>query len=167
MAFAGVIDPDARMELLDGELIDMPQEGFEHLTWKSLLARHFSRCLGIPWLAVIDAPIVLSLGDTPKPDVYIVDEARHSEPVDPSTVPLLVEVSDTTLAHDLKRKASKYAAYGIAEYWVVDLNGRETTIFTEPRPTGYAFERRFGFDERITPARLPEAGVVIGALKPR
>jgi Uma2 family endonuclease len=165
MVDAGVLGRDARLELLDGELIQMPHEGLRHVTLKMLLTEHFIFALGRAWLVVTDSPLVLADDDVPEPDVFIVDRTSFADPVDVATVALVVEVSDSSLQHDLRRKSAKYAQYGVGEYWVVDLEGRTSTVFTEPRNGRYAFDRAFAFDEHITPARLPEAGVVIADLK--
>lgn len=165
MVETGAIDAKAPLELLDGELIDMPSEGFPHVSLKVRLAQHFFRVLRAPWLTVPDSTLYLAPHDAPEPDIYVVDEDRFAFPVVPETVAVVVEVADTSLAHDIERKAPKYAQYGLAEYWVVDVNGRETAVFTQPRRGVYASRLPVPFDSVLIPLRLPEAAIRISDLR--
>lgn len=165
MMAAGVIDPDARYELLDGELLTMPSEGFPHVSLKTRIIHHFIAALsGSRWLAIPDSTLYLAANDAPEPDLYVVEEARFAFPVIADSISLVVEVADSSLAHDLKRKSRKYGAFGIVEYWVADVHGRETTVFTDPRPGGYGARRAVPFETALTPVRLPEAALRIADL---
>lgn len=165
MVTTGAIDAKAPLELLDGELIDMPSEGFPHVSLKARLTQFLNLELKAPWLVVPDSTLYLSPQDAPEPDIYVVDETRFSFPVVPDSIALIVEVADTSLAYDLERKAPKYAQYALAEYWVVDVQSRETTVFTQPRPGGYASRVPAPFEQALTPLRLPEAALRIGDLR--
>lgn len=165
MLVAGVLDADAKVELLDGELIEMPSEGFPHTSLKTRLIQYFFANLSSPpWLTIPDATLYLSPHDAPEPDIYIVEEARFAFPVPADAIALVVEVADTSLARDLQTKAPKYASHGIVEYWVVDVNGRETTVFTDPRREDYAAKRPVAFDDLLSPLRLPELSLRIADL---
>ena len=164
MVERGVFDARAKLELLDGELIDMPSDGFVHTSLKALLTRHFNRALADNWLVVPDSTLHLSPTDAPHPDLLVVEQSLFDEPVDPQTIALLIEVANTSLSHDLGRKAVKYAQYGLAEYWVTDVNARITTVHRNPVLGVYQFKDDLPFAERLTPLRLPEAGVVIADL---
>lgn len=166
MVQAGVIARKAPLELLDGELIDMPSEGFLHVSLKARLIEHLAANLpSPPWRIIPDSTLYLAPQDAPEPDIYLVDEASFSFPITPGSVPLVIEVAVSSLAYDLERKAPKYASYGIDEYWVVDVAGRETTVFTQPRPDGYAARRPAPFEDTLVPVRVPEYRLRIAGLR--
>lgn len=164
MIEAGLIDRDANIELLDGELIDMPSEGELHLMLKALLVRWFARNLADEWRVMPDGTLHLSKTDTPEPDLYVFAVGAQLEPIDPAQAPLVVEIADSSLAHDLMRKPGKYAAYGIAEYWVVDGNARRTHVFRDPANGAYAPAIQVAFTEALTTLRLSLPPLLIADL---
>ena len=161
---AGVIDPDERFELLDGEIIDMPSEGGWHKRYKTELGRFFTRQLPDDLRCVVDSTLVLSPIDAPEPDIHIcrsrVEGARVSGP----DVLLLIEVADSSVRHDRERKATKYAAFGVQEYWVVDLTAEVTWVFGAAAGGSYGEPKPFRFDETLTPVRLPDMAVKLSEL---
>lgn len=166
MVEAGVIDRDASTELLDGELIDMPSEGEVHITFKSRLNRALVTRLGDEWAVIPDSTMHLSREDAPEPDFYILPAEAALKPVDPSIVVLVIEISDTSLPYDLGRKASKYANYGLGEYWVVDVSARQTHIMTKPGEAAYGEIASVPFAEALTPRALPTFSVRFDDLVP-
>lgn len=166
MAETGVIAPDAAVELLDGELIDMPVEGVLHLSWKDELVRVLAAALGREWRIIPDGTLHLSLEDAPTPDFYVVAREAPLKPVGAAAVPLVIEISDTTLSHDLGRKAEKYAQYGLPEYWVIDVKGRQTHVLTAPRNGAYHGLVAAPFETPLTPAGLPDMTVRLADVEP-
>jgi Uma2 family endonuclease len=124
MAEAGVLSPDDRTELIEGEIIDMPPIGHRHAEVVRLLTKRLIRALGDAAEVSAQLPVRLSLRSEPQPDFAVVRAKRggyrDAHPV-PSDVLLLIEVSDSTLRYDLGLRANLYAAYGVPEYWVFDL----------------------------------------------
>lgn len=167
MVEGGVIGRDQPTELLDGDLIFMPSEGEPHLTFKTLVINHLARASSHDWWIVPDGTLHLSPEDAPEPDAYIVPAGSRLKPVDPSGVALVIEIADTSLSHDLVRKAPIYARYGIEEYWVVDLNARQTHVLTGPESGAYRDMRAVAFDEPLTSVRPPFAAVRFADLERR
>jgi Uma2 family endonuclease len=166
MVEAGVIDEDAKIELLDGEIIDMASEGDVHLDLKSTLVRWLNVNLSEDWRVVPDGTLHLSPQDAPEPDAYVLPKRAVLRPVDPSDVELVVEISDSTLARDLGRKSGKYAQYGLREYWVVDVNARVVHVLTDPVEGAYRETRTAAFSEVLTPLGLPQLHVRFDELSP-
>lgn len=164
MLEAGLLDHDDNLELLGGELIDRPSEGELHLTLKAMLVRWLIRNLSDSWLVVPDSPLHLSAITAPEPDAYVAVDGTALEPVDPTQVPLVIEVADTSLTHDLNRKPAVYAAFGLTEYWVVDANGRRTYVFRGPANGSYPDPTPVAFDQPLTPAAFPDLSLTIGDL---
>ena len=136
MAEVGVLAHDARIELIEGEVIDMAPIGSKHY---SAVAR-LHRMLQLAWadkaIVVAQSPLRLSGRSEPEPDLVVLkprdDFYASALPTGPDTL-LVIEVSDTTLAYDVRIKAPLYARHGVPEYWVVDLPGQRLRIFRQPR----------------------------------
>ena len=70
---------------------------------------------------------------------------------------LAVEVADTSLDHDLRRKPLVYASFGVRELWVIDAARRIVHRHEGVGPNGYAGVRQFGTGDRLVPRFAPEA----------
>lgn len=160
----GVLAPDARVELLDGEIIQMPGEGAPHKRYKAELARYLNRTLGDDLVVAIDSTLNLGVGDAPDPDVHIYPAAVMEEDLTAADVLLVIEVADSSIAYDLNRKAKKYAQYGIVEYWVVDVQRRVTHVFRSPRNGQFRERHPVSLDQPLTAARVPDLRLVIADL---
>ena len=166
MVEAGLIDAGQSTELLEGEVLLMPSEGAAHIAFKAVLTRAFNRALPDSWWVAPDSTLHLSPEDAPEPDLYLLPAGAPLQPVDPATVALVVEIADSSLAHDLGRKASVYAVYGIAEYWVIDLRARRTHVLTRPEAGAYRQIDVVGFGAPLGPAALPDLVLTFDALVP-
>src|SRR5215472_12642971 len=124
MVEAGIFKPDERIELLDGELYAMAAIGARHASAVRRLINLLARRLGDQ--AIIDAqnPILLGEKALPQPDILVLhdnDYAPDTFPT-PADVFIIIEVADSSLAYDRDVKFPRYAAAGIPEAWLVDLN---------------------------------------------
>jgi len=141
MAEVGLLSPDDRTELIEGEIIDMPPIGSRHAVAATLLPKRIIRALGDSADVRVQLPIRLLPRSEPQPDVAVVkprsDAYRRAHPT-AEDVHLLIEVSDATLRYDLEVKARLYATHGIREYWVVDLVNRRVVRHRAPRGAQYA-----------------------------
>lgn len=140
MSEMGILDPDERTELINGQIVLMAAKGTPHVTSLHLLANELRERLGNTALVRTQDPIQLDDWSEPEPDLVVargtvLDYAnRHPGPSD---IELVVEVADSTLKQDCEIKDKLYAQAGIADYWVVDLKNRQLHIFRNPTPTGY------------------------------
>ena len=147
---------DARTELIGGEIIVMSPEYRPHSWPKDELHYRLRRALeeaGSP-LHVASGSILVSDNDVPLPDVVVTAEPRGQGAIPLASVALVVEVSSTTLNHDMKRKVALYAAAGIPEYWVADVNARVIHQMWAPAGEAYAEQREVAFGERIAAATI-------------
>lgn len=128
MMRAGLLQEGGSFELIDGEIIDMPSEGGDHLELKVRLNKFLIKALPDDIALAPDATLRLGETQWPQPDLYVYPAAMRAEAVRGPDVLLLIELSDTTLRYDMGRKADLYAQHGVREYWVVDLNRRETYV---------------------------------------
>ncbi len=160
MAEAGVFGRNERIELIDGDLIDMAPIGQSHAgVVGGLLEALFLACAGraIVWS---QNPIMLDRWSMPQPDLAILKRradfyATGSRP-EPADVLLLVEVSDSSLRFDRTVKLPLYARAGIAECWIVDLQRRAVDVHRSPAGEGYAEMTTYQAGDRVVLALAPE-----------
>ncbi len=168
MCEAGVFREGHRLELIEGEIIEMSPIGKRHATAVRRLNNLLTRSLG-PDEALVDAQNPVVLGDIsepqpdlallrPRPDFY----AEHPRPED---ILLLIEVADTSLAYDREVKVPTYARYGVQEVWIADLGGARVEIYLRPTADGYAGVERLDDPEAIvSPRLLPQLRLPVKAL---
>ena len=140
MAAEGSFAPDARVELIDGVIIDMPPIGSEHAAIGTELDTLLRNSVGDRALVRCQWPLRLGDDSELQPDLALVRPCknlyRDRHPTAADTL-LVIEVSATTLYDDLRQKMRLYARYGIKEYWVVDVVNRRLHVFRQPVSTGY------------------------------
>ena len=161
MGEEGFFAPEARVELLDGEIIEMLPIGPFHAHAGRRLANHFARLGEGRWLVDMQSPVRLNNRSEPQPDFALLrpldEEYATRHPV-PEDVFLLVEVAESSLRYDQGRKLSAYAKAGIKEYWIVNLVKRWVEIYRDPSPSGgYATTIRQSGDDLIAPEAFPDA----------
>src|SRR5919109_654136 len=137
MAEAGVLSPDDRTELIEGEIIDMAPIGPTHAEVVVLLTKRLVQLAGDAADVRAQVPVRFMPRSEPQPDVALA-KAKHGgyrkgHPI-AHDVLLLIEVSDSTLRYDLDVKARLYANNGVPEYWVVDLV--HNCVWRHRRPAG-------------------------------
>lgn len=140
---------EQKTELVDGDVYLMGPEWRPHLRVKSELAYRLRRAVedaGLPYFVGIEGSVALSDTDMPQPDILLTSAIEGDGPIPRESVPLVVEISSTTLNDDIGSKADRYAVAGIAAYWVVDLNERVIYQMWAPSDGAYAerHQRRFG-----------------------
>ncbi|HEY1426913.1 MAG TPA: Uma2 family endonuclease [Caulobacteraceae bacterium] len=128
MMSAGVLYEGGRFELIDGEIIDMPAEGDVHLSLKISLNRFLARALPDAIALTPDGTLRLSESNWPEPDFYLFPAAMRVSEVRGPDLLLVIELSDSTLAYDLRRKAELYRRFGVREYWVADVKAGATHV---------------------------------------
>ena len=164
MAEAGILGPDDRTELIDGEVILMPPIGDPHAGNVDRTNYTFGRAFADVAIIRIQSHVRLGEHDQPEPDLALLrpraDFYTTSSPT-PADVFLLIEVAVTTLRYDRNRKAPLYARAGIPEYWLVDVNAATLTIFRDPSPDGYRSEQTLRRGDRIAPLAFPDRVIAV------
>jgi len=157
MGEAGILHEDDRVELIEGEIVEMAAIGTRHFTCVNGLTRLLVRSVGDAGIVSVQNPVRLDEHTEPQPDLTVlrVRDYRESLPM-PEDVLLLIEVSDTTLAYDRGVKLPLYARVGIREVWIVDLPGEVIERHTDPSVEGYRSLERVRQGEEIKSAALPE-----------
>lgn len=122
--------PEQRLELIDGEVLQVIAKGTQHTAVVHRLIAVLQALLADPagpgqrWQLRVEAPLDLGPGNEPEPDLALVarraDDYWQAHPTAADTW-LVIEVADSSLAFDLDTKARLYATAGISHYWVVDV----------------------------------------------
>ena len=139
MIESGVFGDQPRIELLDGELIEMSAMSPRHFKRVQRLHQRLERSFGQRVDVASQGPISLPGDGEPEPDVFLY---RNDLPEDdlaaPADLLLVIEVSDTTLAYDRAAKLRAYARDGITEYWIVNLVDDQLEVYRDPQGERYA-----------------------------
>ena len=169
MAEVGILKPDERVELIEGEILVMPPIGPEH-AWNVDLASDFiTRRIDERFIVRSQNPVRLSDASEPQPDIAIILRrpegylAAHPTPAD---VLLIIEVAHSSLEYDRNIKAHIYGRSGVPETWVRNLPEDCIERFTEPGPDGYARHTVHRRGETLTPVALPDLELAVGDLLP-
>jgi len=156
MGEAGILHEDDRVELIEGEIVEMAAIGTRHFTCVNQLTRLLVRGVGDAAIVSVQNPVRLDEHTEPQPDLTVlrVRDYRESLPM-PEDVLLLIEVSDTTLAYDRGVKLPLYARAAIREVWIVDLPGEVIERHTDPSGGGYQHVERARHQETLESVALP------------
>ena len=139
MIQAGVFAPDARLELLNGEIIEMSPIGVPHAKCVRRLSKRLDRKFGDRVEVDTQNPIELPSDGRPQPDIVLYDlELDDTELPLPENIYLVIEVSDSTLKDDRTTKLINYAREGIKEYWIVNLIHNQLEVYRDPEGERYA-----------------------------
>lgn len=141
-----------RTELIEGEIIVVNPQYRPHARVKMALydaLRDALRAIGSPLVPLVEVSLDLTRNSLAEPDILVTSEPDGDGPVPVQSVRLLAEISSTTLEYDLKAKAAVYAAAGIPEYWVTDVNGRVLHQLWAPAGEAYAERREVAFEEVV------------------
>jgi len=152
MGEAGIFHPDARLELLEGEIYQMSPIGSRHAACVDYLSTLFNRHFGGRVIVRVQNPIRLHDFSEPQPDVALLrprdDFYRQAHPT-PADVLLVIEVADTTVETDRSYKVPLYARAGISEAWLVNLPEERIELFAEPAGAAYQISRIFSRGEDV------------------
>jgi Uma2 family endonuclease len=152
-----------RVELVRGMLVEMSPIGSRHADPIDVLNRHFIRALGDSAVVRVQQPFAANNDSEPEPDLALVPPGRYADR-HPDRAFLLIEVADESLHYDRETKGPLYAASGIGEYWIVDVNARCLEVYDRPEGEAYARVRRFEGDQAAAPATFPGASLRVGDL---
>jgi len=170
MAETGVLRPDARVELLDGEIIDKSPIGPFHGGVVNRLTRLFTLLSKNRWLLSPQNALRLDDHSEPEPDAMLLKPEphdytnRHPQPED---VFLLVEVSDSSLTIDVEKKLPLYGRAGVAEVWIVNLEEGVLEAYRQANFNGYGSKVILRPGDQAHPAAFPDVALDVAELLKR
>jgi Uma2 family endonuclease len=162
LAGAGILTEDDRVELIEGEILDMAAIGSRHAGTVNRFNALLGHRLGGEIIVSVQSPLHIRDGVEPEPDIMVLrareDFYTDSHPT-AADVLLLIEVADTSVGFDRTEKADLYASAAVAEYWLVDLGMKRVLVHTGPMPAGYARVETKDVDDSWTAISLPQLTV--------
>ncbi|MCL6435916.1 MAG: Uma2 family endonuclease [Leptolyngbyaceae cyanobacterium HOT.MB2.61] len=169
MIAAGILAPGDRVELLEGQIIEMvPQEPPQAAATSSFGNDFVLLFAGKAWVRQ-QLPITIAPNSEPEPDIAVVridpNRYRDRHPY-PEDVYLLIEISNSTLNYDRERKAKIYARANVPEYWIVDINQKQILVFRNPQGERYQIEQTLSWTNKIVPLAFPEIEIELSKLLP-
>ena len=140
MGEVGILAPDLRTELIEGESVEIPPIGHTHGGTVNYLSNRLKESIGSAVIVAVQNPVQLSELSEPQPDIALLrprtDYYREAHPR-PDDVLLVIEVAEKTLRYDRDVKLPLYAKAGIPEAWLVDLKAETLTVCNDPSSAQY------------------------------
>jgi Uma2 family endonuclease len=155
MCDSGIFEPDEKFELIEGEIFPMAPKKNLHQIVKSTWIRKILKWAPDSIWVGVEQSLFLSSKTFVDPDILVVPTGLKPESVRGSDVLLLIEVSDSSRKLDLEMKAQLYAKHGVRDYWVVDIQRKQTVVHGNPHTQGYGSVTRFDQGRDLTPQLLP------------
>jgi Uma2 family endonuclease len=138
MGEVGILGEDDRVELIEGEIVQMSPPGNRHIAFVINLENLLAQRVAGRALVSTQNPVVLT-GDTePQPDITVLRRRAYKDHrVSADDVALLIEVADTSLSYDRRTKLRLYAQAAIPEYWIVDCTAEAVEVHRNPTEDRY------------------------------
>ncbi|EXI88961.1 MAG: hypothetical protein AW12_01794 [Candidatus Accumulibacter sp. BA-94] len=157
MGEAGILLPESRVELIEGEIVDMAPIGSKHAFVLNRLAQFFAAAAGDRYLVSVQNPLCLDQHSEPQPDIVLLRPDNYMERL-PGAIDalLVVEVAHSSVHFDRGVKLPLYARHGIPEVWLLDLMGGELLICREPVEDQYRVVHKPRARDEMTPLLVPE-----------
>ncbi len=169
MARVGILGEDDRVELIDGEIVEMTPIGHRHAVCVKQLNRAFSHLFDDVAVISVQDPVHLSEYSEPEPDLALVtppaDSYLSSHPR-PRDILLIVEVAQSSASPDRRVKVPLYAHCSIPEVWLVDLEQETITVYRDPAPGGYRTAQVVRRGEQLAPSAFPDRPLAVDELLP-
>lgn len=159
MGEAGIFHPEARLELIEGEIIEMSPVGDPHIGCVNRANALFSSRLAGKVIVSVQNPVRLSRYTEPQPDIVLArprTDYYAGRRIFPADIFLVIEVSDTTVRYDRNRKMPLYAKSGVPELWIENLQENVILVYRNPGPETFETSSVFRRGESISPAAFPE-----------
>lgn len=160
-----------RVQLIQGEIIEMAPMGSPHSTAVRLLVASLRKAFGKGFIVDSQLPLRLGNYDEPEPDVAVIKgDLRDFADHHPNTAELVIEVADTSLRFDRKNKAELYAENQIEEYWIVNLKDRCVEVHRSPSASSQGFKYNeilvVAAGGSIAPMAKPNAKIKVAEILP-
>jgi len=159
MAEVGIIGPEERTELINGEIIRMSPPGNRHIGSCNRATTLFTEALGRRVIVSVQNPLRLDRHNEPQPDIIVLKpqpDFYGSRRATPEDACLVIEVSDSSLAFDRRVKLPHYARTGVPELWIEDLRHKLLLVFRDPSNDSYQTSLTLRTGDTISPMAFPD-----------
>jgi Uma2 family endonuclease len=169
MAEVGILPPDERTELINGEILIMPPPGHRHGFVVDSLTEAFVNQLHGKAVVRVQGGVVLHKFAAPMPDIVLLrpqGKAYLEKNPDASDIFLIIEVADSSLEQDTTVKMQVYAIMSVPEYWIADLRNNRLLVYSNPVGDSYQSIRELRRGDTLAPSLLPECVIPVDLLLP-
>jgi Uma2 family endonuclease len=169
MACAGILKEDDRVELIEGDIIEMASIGTKHAACIRRLLYIFHSKLSDNVLVDAQNPLRIDKYSEPQPDLMLLkprDDYYSTFHPRPEDVLLLIEVADTSVTYDREVKVKLYAQAGINEVWLVDLQTQQVIAYRQPSPSGYSEVKEYRCGDNIVPLAFQGLNIPVEDILP-
>ena len=159
MGESGIFHPEARLELIEGEIIEMSPVGTRHISCVNRATALFAERLAGRAMVSVQNPVVLSEYTEPQPDLLLAPprgDFYATERISAEHTILAIEVSDSTIRHDRDRKMPLYAKAGVRELWIENLKNDVILVSRDPTLDGYRRVITVGRGKELAVEPFPE-----------
>ncbi len=164
MGDAGIIGEHERVELIDGEVIDMVPIGSDHIGSVNGLTEMLVTATVGRAIISVQNPVVLDEYNEAEPDFAVLrfpeDRYRDAKP-GPADILLLIEVAKSSVRYDRTVKVPLYARAGIAKFWIADITRRVSEMYSAPEGGGYRTSKTYGPTDTVALSELPDVRVAL------
>ncbi|MDQ3252827.1 MAG: Uma2 family endonuclease [Acidobacteriota bacterium] len=166
MAAAGVLSENDRVELIEGEIVEMNPIGSRHAACVGRLTKLLERLAGDYAIVWVQNPVQVNDYSEPLPDVALLkprDDFYAQANPQPADVLLIIEVADSSVEYDREIKMPLYAQSGIPEVWLINLPQDTLEIYTQPLGEAYRQIRLVKRGESLTAQTISSLALTIKA----
>jgi Uma2 family endonuclease len=165
MAEAGILTEDERVELLDGDVVEMSPVGDPHIAAVNRCTRRFTLALGERAWVSPQNPVRLDRHNEPEPDLALAPPEVEGAPR-LGEILLAIEVADTSVEDDRALKVPLYARAGVPETWLLNVRDGELEVHREPGPAGYARTYTLRPEQQVACEAFPDVVLRVADLLP-
>ena len=163
MVELGFFDEDEHIELLEGVLVKMSPQGWQHAAVIQRISKVLSRGIDDALAVRTQLPFAATTYSEPEPDIAVVRDDRASR-AHPREALLIVEVAGDSLARDRDAKLSAYARARVPEYWIVNVEAMIVEVYTRPARARYARKQVLRDGDVLRPVKLPGIEIAVADL---
>jgi Uma2 family endonuclease len=152
MAEMGILTQEDKVELIEGQIVEMSPIGSQHATYVNKITALFIRLLPEEFITSIQNPIVINLHSEPEPDIAILKPDKNlyiDQLPTAKDVLLIIEVADTSIDYDREVKLPLYAKANIPEYWIINLQEKQIEVYHTPVEKQYRFRELIKAEDEL------------------
>ncbi len=164
----GVFSSKDRIELLNGEIIIMHAIGYRHAQAVTNLTFDLGEQARRRYMISPQNPVELERYSAPQPDLMLVPMSRRHARCHPTPeeVFLIIEVADSSLDYDREEKLRAYAATGIREFWILNLQDDLLEIYRQPEGPAYREQVTIRAQGTASPLAFPDVTIALAEILP-